>query len=117
MIWKESHGSKLFDGSYMSQSPSTWANQRLGLATVTHLANHINTSLTKIKHCRFWRGKPSDTSSSEDDEFMSDLNLFGGDLGDYNQHYGEDELDCLHATGDEMDLFAGGGPGLAELHR
>jgi hypothetical protein len=61
-IWKESHGSKLFDfdGSYMSQSPGTWANQRLGLATVTHLANHINTSLTKIKHCRFNKEKQSE---------------------------------------------------------
>ena len=92
----------------MSQSPSTWANQRLGLATVTHLANHINTSLTKIKHCRFGRGKQSGTSASEDDEFVSDWNFFGGDLGDYNQHYGDDELDCLHATGDEMDLFVAG---------
>jgi hypothetical protein len=37
------------------------------------------------------------------------LEFFGGDLGDYNQHYGEDELDRLHATtGDEMDLFAAG---------
>jgi hypothetical protein len=59
-IWKESHGTKLFDGSYMSQSPSTWAYQRLGLATVTHLANHINTSLTKIKHCRFDKEKQSE---------------------------------------------------------
>jgi hypothetical protein len=75
MIWKESHGSKLFDGSYMSQSPSTWANQRLGLATVTNLANHINTCLTKIKHCRFGRGKPSDASASEGDEFVSDWNF------------------------------------------
>jgi hypothetical protein len=72
MSWKESHGSKLFDRSYMSQTPSTWANQRLGLATVTNLANHINASLTKIKHCRFGRGKPSDSSASEDDEFVSD---------------------------------------------
>jgi hypothetical protein len=96
MTWEESYGSKLFDGSYMSQSPSTWANQRLGLATVAHLANHINTSLTKIKHCRFGQGKQSDASSSEDDEFVSDWNFFGGDLGDYNHHYGEDELDRLH---------------------
>jgi hypothetical protein len=36
------------------------------------------------------------------------LEFFGGDPCDYNQHYGEDELDHLHATGDEMDLFAGG---------
>jgi hypothetical protein len=68
-IWKESHGSKLFDESYMSQSPSTWANQRLGLVTVTHLANHINTSLTKIKWANIR------------------LEFFGGDLWDYNQQF------------------------------
>jgi hypothetical protein len=39
------------------------------------------------------------------------LEFFGGDLGDYNQHYGEDELDRLHATGDEMDYLFAGGPG------
>jgi hypothetical protein len=78
-IWKESHGSRLFDGSYMSQLSSTWANQRLGLATVTHLANHINTSLTKITHCRFGKEKQSDTLLSEDDEPVSDWNFFGGE--------------------------------------
>jgi hypothetical protein len=36
------------------------------------------------------------------------IGFFCGDLGDYNQHYSEDELDRLHATGDEMDLFAAG---------
>jgi hypothetical protein len=36
------------------------------------------------------------------------LEFFDGDLGDYNQHYGEDELDRLHATGDEMNLFPAG---------
>jgi hypothetical protein len=92
----------------MSQSPSTWANQRLGLATVTHLANHINTSLTKIKHNRFGKEKQSELPSSEDDELTSDWNFFGGDLRDCNQHYGEDELDRLHATIDEMDLFSDG---------
>jgi hypothetical protein len=83
---------------------------RLGLATVTHLANHINTSLTKIKHCRFGREKQSGTSASEDDEFVSEWIFFGGDLGDYNQHYGED-TGCLHATGDEMDYLFAACPG------
>jgi hypothetical protein len=62
-------------------------------------------TLTKTKHCRFGRGKQSDASASEDDEFVSDWNFFGGDLGDYNQHYGKDQLDRLHATGDEMDIL------------
>jgi hypothetical protein len=52
LIWKDTHGDKLFDGSYLSQQPSIWANQRLGLATCTHLANHINASLTKVKQFR-----------------------------------------------------------------
>jgi hypothetical protein len=34
------------------------------------------------------------------------LEFFGCDLRDYNQHYGEDELDRLHATGVEMDFSA-----------
>jgi hypothetical protein len=82
----------------MSQSPSIWANQRLGLATITHLANHINTSLTKIKHCRFWKEKQSADLLPDDDEVSTDWNFFGGDLRDCNQHYGEDELDRLYAT-------------------
>ena len=92
----------------MSQLPSTWANQRLGLATVTHLANHINTSLTKISHRRFGKEKQSDIISLEDDEFVSDWNFFGGDLNDCNQHYSDDELDRLHAAANEVDLFVDG---------
>jgi hypothetical protein len=69
-IWKESQGNKLFDGSYMSQSPGIWANQRLGLATVTHLANHINTSL--IRHCRVGKEKQYVDFSPEDDELSMD---------------------------------------------
>jgi hypothetical protein len=107
-LWKEPQGNKLFDGSYLSQPPSIWANQRLGLATVTHLANHINTSLPKIKHCRFHKEKQSVGISPEDDELSTDWNFFGGDLCDYNQHYGEDELDQLHVTVDEMDTSADG---------
>ena len=92
----------------MSQLPSTWANQRLGLATVTHLANHINTSLTKISHRRFGKEKQSDIISLEDDEFVSDWNFFGGDLNGCNQHYSDDELDRLHAAANEVDLFVDG---------
>ena len=92
----------------MSQLPSTWANQRLGLATVTHLANHINTSLTKISHHRFGKEKQSDIVSLQDDDPVPDWMFFGGDLNDYNQHYGDDELDRLHAAANEMDLFVDG---------
>jgi hypothetical protein len=72
------------------------------------LANHINTSLTKITHRRFGKEKQSDTSSLADDEFVSDWNFFGGDLSDYNQHYGDDELDLVHAAANEVDLFVDG---------
>jgi hypothetical protein len=34
--------------------------------------------------------------------------FFGGDLNDYNQHYGDDELDRLHAAANEMDLHISG---------
>jgi hypothetical protein len=40
--WKATNPSKCFDSTYLSQLPSTWAHQKLGLATTTHLANHIN---------------------------------------------------------------------------
>ncbi len=46
-VWRKTHGHALFNGSYLSQSPSIWANQCIGLAAITHSANHINTSLTK----------------------------------------------------------------------
>jgi hypothetical protein len=49
--WKVKFTDKLFDGTYHAGLPSTWANQKLGLATVTHLANHINTSLTRLTFC------------------------------------------------------------------
>jgi hypothetical protein len=44
----------------------------------------------------------------EDDEFVSDWNFFGGDLNDCNQHYGDDELDRLHAAANKVDLFVDG---------
>jgi hypothetical protein len=68
------------------------------------LANHINTSLTKIKHCRFGREKQSDAYSSEDDEHVSDWNF----LVVISVITTNTTVKILHATGDEMDLFAGG---------
>jgi hypothetical protein len=47
-----------------------------------------NTSLTKIKHCIFQKEKQSVGISPEDDELSTDWNFSGGDLRDYNQHYG-----------------------------
>jgi hypothetical protein len=63
--WRKTHGHALFDGSYLSQSPSVWANQRISLATITHLANHINTSLTKMQPSR--NGASGDDGSQSSD--------------------------------------------------
>jgi hypothetical protein len=55
--WKAMNPSKCFDGSYLSQFPSTWANQKLGLATSTHLANHVDNSEFDDDDCwRFFDG-------------------------------------------------------------
>jgi hypothetical protein len=69
--WRKSHGNVLFDGSYLSQSPGIWANQRIGLATVTDLADHINTSLNKIQLSR--NGESGDSSSQSDDALSQEL--------------------------------------------
>ena len=46
--WKTEKGSSLFDGSYLSPLPSTWAKQQLGLICSSQLANHINTSFNHL---------------------------------------------------------------------
>jgi hypothetical protein len=43
--WKKQRGSSLFEGSYLSPTPSIWANQQLGLVCCTQLANHIQGGL------------------------------------------------------------------------
>jgi hypothetical protein len=105
LIWKDTHGDKLFDGSYLSQQPSIWANQRLGLATCTHLANHINASLTKVK--QFSRtdgnnGGRSDTSTSHDDD-VDEWRFYEGEL--YNNC---DDVDMLYTAEDGMDPLSDG---------
>jgi hypothetical protein len=65
--WKANFKDKLFDGTYHAGLPSTWANQKLGLATVTHLANHINTSLTRMT----FRGTMSQQQESETDSYYN----------------------------------------------
>jgi hypothetical protein len=66
--WKATHPYKCFDGSYLSQLPSTWAQQKLGLAAITHLANHINNSLTKLTFCGGPNIQSDDSVSVSDDE-------------------------------------------------
>jgi hypothetical protein len=105
--WRKSHGHSSFDGSYLSQSPSVWANQRIGLATVTHLANHINTSLTKIQLSR--EGAHDDVSSQSDDTHSQeapDWNFYDGDTGITTHQYGEVNLvnQLFNVEDDFLDL-------------
>jgi hypothetical protein len=91
--WRKTHGHALFDGSYLSQSPSVWANQRISLATITHLANHINTSLTKMQPSR--NGASGDDGSQSSDTLsqkMPDWNFHDGEKGNTSHQYSEDDL-------------------------
>ena len=91
--WRKKHGHTLFDGSYLSQLPSTWANQRIGLATATHLANHINTSLTKIQPNA--DGNAGDGSSQSCDALSQELpdwKFYEGDTGNTAHLIGQDDL-------------------------
>jgi hypothetical protein len=60
---------------------------------VTHLANHINTSLTKIQ---LSRDRAHDDVSSQSDDTLSqeapDWNFYDGDTGNTTHQYGEDDL-------------------------
>jgi hypothetical protein len=93
-IWHETRGSKLFEGSYLSQYPSIWADQRLGLATCTHLANHINTSLTKISHGRAdsTNRVAHSAATSVDDELVDEWKFYDGELL-HHDDIAYDELD------------------------
>jgi hypothetical protein len=109
LIWKDTHGHKLFDGSYLSQQPSIWANQRLGLATCTHLANHINTSLTKVKQVCSTdgnHGTHSELSTSLDDD-IDEWRFYDGELYNSCQH-AMDDVDMLYTAEDGMDPFPDG---------
>lgn len=91
--WRKKHGHTLFDGSYLSQLPSTWANQRIGLATATHLANHINTSLTKIQPSA--DGNTGDSNSQSGDALSQELpdwKFYEGDMGNTTHLIGQDDL-------------------------
>jgi hypothetical protein len=104
--WRKSHGHSSFDGSYLSQSHSVWANQLIGLATVAHLANHINTSLTKIQLSR--DGAHDDVSSQSDNTHSQeapDWNFYDDDTGNTTHQYGEDDLVEQLFTNVEDEVF------------
>jgi hypothetical protein len=87
--WKAKFSDTLFDGSYHAGLPSTWANQKLGLATVTHLSNHINTSLTRLTLQN--RNSSQEIDSDSDSCYDGDgWNFFDGELS--NNH---DDLDIF----------------------
>jgi hypothetical protein len=46
--WKRDHGDSLFGFSYLAPTPSTWADQQIGLVCQTSIANHIKASFTKM---------------------------------------------------------------------
>ena len=48
-LWRAEQGDTPFNGSFLSPSPSIWANQQLGLICCTSLANHINTSFNHLR--------------------------------------------------------------------
>lgn len=76
--WKAIFQDNLFDGSYHAGLPSTWANQKLGLATVTYLSNHINTSLTRLTLRNHSGSQQMDSDS--DSYYDGDAwNFFDGD--------------------------------------
>jgi hypothetical protein len=87
----------LFDGSYLAQLPSTWANQKLGLATTTHLASHINNSLTKLTFCGNSQSQSEVNDDFDDDDDDDDDDCwrsYDGLMEDrYFQH--EDDFDRL----------------------
>jgi hypothetical protein len=106
--WRKTHGHALFDGSYLSQTPSVWANQRIGLATVTHLANHINTSLTKIQPSK--SGEVCDSSSQSGDALSQEMphwNFYESKMENTTHQYGQDDLvdELFNVEGDVFGSF------------
>eukprot|EP00956_Cyclotella_meneghiniana_P041001 scaffold211404_cov36-Cyclotella_meneghiniana.AAC.4 len=65
--WKSEHGNSFFDGSYLTNLPSTWAKQQLGIVCSTQLANHINTSFNHLRY------DPSGQVSGAGEEDVDDL--------------------------------------------
>jgi hypothetical protein len=92
--WRKTHGHALFDGSYLSQSPSIWANQRIGLATITHLA------LTKIQPSR--NGASGDDGSQSSDALSQEMPDWNFHDGETTTHLEDDLVDQLFHVGKVM---------------
>jgi hypothetical protein len=100
--WKATKPSKCFDGSYLSQLPSTWAHQKLGLPATTHLANHINNSLTKLTFCRGSVTQPDGPDSDfEDDDCWR---FFDGLM---EEQFNQQENSTSHFPGTDGPPFFG----------
>ena len=94
-IWKRDHNG-FFDGSYLSNSPGTWANQKLGLALCSNLANHINTSLSRTKYCNISQSQHSQGNDGELEHHEPDW------------RYCDGILMSQHDTADDDLLYEGG---------
>ena len=95
--WKREHGDKLFGGSYLSPTPSIWADQQLGLACITHLTNHILSSLSNLRYNpdAKWKGRlngevEDDDTCDDDDYYEWKYHVDGGINGHLDE---EDEFD------------------------
>jgi hypothetical protein len=75
-LWRLERGNTPFDGSFLSPSPSIWANQQLGLVCCTSLSNHINTS---FNHLRFKANATDEEGEDEIDWNWVDLDYMKED--------------------------------------
>jgi hypothetical protein len=66
---------------------------------VTHLANHINTALTKIQ-LRQYADAGDDVSGLAPEHLHEtpDWNFYEGEMGNTAHHYSENEVDLLFNT-------------------
>jgi hypothetical protein len=102
--WKATNPSRCFDGSYLDQLPSMWANQNLGIATTTHLSNHINNSLTKLTFCG--NSKSQSEVNDDFDHDHDDCWRFYHGLMEDRYFWHEDDFNRLLST--DTTTFDGG---------
>ena len=99
----EDYGDKFFGGSYLSPTPSIWANQQLGLVCITNITNHIRGSFQKVSY-HPGPGGAIDTGGhdADEDQFSED-----NEIADDWKYYDSDFIDGLHELdGTERVPFA-----------
>ena len=122
--WKHKYGNSLFDGSYLSNTPSNWANQRLGLAVATHLANHINTSLSRMTYCGVSASQGTQDQSDDDASYFSTNDItedwkYFDEVGRLSQMEEDDDVitDTLMDLGGGLSAIAHTRKPVAEFFR